>query len=306
MKLNVIDGFKKIYKSSYDLNTFPEFKIIAKSEFNEHYIDLIYNETIALELFNKYKIKQTNSKHYLNKLVKVKNDLFIITGIRFYSGDVNTPFVEILPDREISNLEINEIKELIAKTYRVFNPKYLMIASTKRNSEIISKDLNHIKDDHILIGRTSNAIVDDNLGICIKKLQSMDFYLEYNSNYSSSNYSNIPYQPKPEDISSISSSIREGLCFGFYRDTDLVAIIAGVNSYIGDLRSFYIIEKYIFPKFRGNGYSKICEIILKNELYNKFNFIWGTINDSNKPSLYSALSSGRKIIKTNILIPLGN
>ena len=86
------------------------------------------------------------------------------------------------------------------------------------------------------------------------------------------------------------------LQLAFYNEKPLGLIAAERSDFLGT-QAIYFNEILIYPEFKGRGLAKAMQRKFISELPDDFKLVWGTIDAQNFPSLKTAMSNGRKVIR---------
>lgn len=109
----------------------------------------------------------------------------------------------------------------------------------------------------------------------------------------------VPISDKEE----LSESIKAGLCsMAFYQNKPLGMIMGEASEELG-FNGLLVSDIFIAKQFRGQGFASPMQR-LYYKLHNEgFNFFFGYIDASNKPSYKNAVKQGRELLRQEVYLP---
>jgi hypothetical protein len=81
-------------------------------------------------------------------------------------------------------------------------------------------------------------------------------------------------------------------------------VIAAKPKELYGLPCAYIFEIFLAKRARGHGIGRLMQSQLLSGICARHPYVFGHINDSNRPSLSTAFSLGRRVIETEYFFPL--
>ena len=101
----------------------------------------------------------------------------------------------------------------------------------------------------------------------------------------------------------VSESIADGLCcMAFYQDEPLGMIMGESSEELG-LNGLLVSDIFIAKQFRGQGFASPMQRLYYQQHEQDFEFFFGYIDATNKPSYNNALKQGRRLLRQELYLP---
>jgi len=233
-----------------------------------------------------------------------------LAGIRFIGGNAKEPFIDVLPSWKITTeSEILEIIYLIKKEFRVFEPKYLQLWVEPSFEKHPYTKISFQVARRVICGFIGELDVQAELSDLEIKLSTVDddhYYNWYQSVYADFHEKNpnlvnwVPCNSKEE----MDESKSQKLLFWIYVNGKKAGIIGGCKSTLLGVNALYMDEILLTDAFKGKGLAPQVQKIYLAAICDRFDLVWGTIDAKNIPSTRTALRVGRKIVRSEIFLPL--
>ena len=253
---------------------------------------------IYTERFNYFKLDGTTAKDFRERILELKNDQFIMAGIRFKGLNVKKPFISIVANFEIKSDRLLVLAELIKKEFSVFNPIAFQFRSSSE-VELIAPGLSI--DRYTVVGTIENLIrqklPEHKETVEIVKLNNTDFYADYLNEYKNfhDKINNLKDEVKPESLEDFKDAICNQLLYKIFINGKHAGIIAGSAFDYYGVKGVCILEEILYSSFKGKGYGAYLQKEFAKKLQGRYQLLWGTISSLNQPSLKTALRNGRKV-----------
>lgn len=247
------------------------------------------------------------SSDYRETFIDLGDERGLILGVRFRGLDVSQCFVSAWPNYRIGTVaEVEEVKSIAKEVFRKFDLRWLSLSFDPRTTW---EGLSYFIDLITVVGETK-ALQGRNLedsDFFLDQVFDIDFYDRYSKEYKIlheeiPSFKNVVTK---ETISDLESSAEDSLLYKIMLGGEQVGVISGRREQKYGVRAICINEKLLFKDYRGKGNSLSCQQQFIEQLDGDEDIlVWGTILASNKPSLKSALRTGRKAIEADFFFDL--
>lgn len=307
MKLNQIEeqSFALAVLCTYDISGLGIDTTIAQNELKEELIseinDLNSEKTKQARL-EYFKVPGVNLSDYSEKLLSLNNGKKVIYGIRNFGGDPKLPFIQIIPNFEITSKKVAlDIYQSIKDQFNIFNPLYLGFQT---------KD----KIDADFFGSTFMVASSKE----IKKINPWDFekkiefetindssYYDWYKNGYDEFHKEVPELKEKVTVNSLESmtdSQEQGLLKFVSLNGERIGLIAGEREKFLGHDGLYFHEIFISAKWKKKGLAKAIQRKFICNFTDGHEYIWGTIDSFNIPSYKTAYSNKRRPIRHECFI----
>jgi hypothetical protein len=282
--------------STFNLSGLNIEKTIAlESLQNEHVEEFkeLNDEEVMKARYKYFAIKGTSPEDYEERFLKTSNGN-VQYGIRHLGGNREIPFINLLSDYELkTRKDVLVIFENIKKEMSIFSPLCLKFWSKAPNDSDFYGSLYMVQNSND-IKKMKPWILESE--IIFEKIIDNSYYEWYSEGYKLFHKKNISKKSKVtvNSLSEMSECIDDDLMY-FVNTSDglRLGLIAATKSNFLGHSSIYFNEIFIDEKYRGLGFAKAIQRKFIDKFVNKNDFIWGTIDATNKPSLKTAISNNR-------------
>lgn len=310
IKLNEAEK-KKFVEQRYQDFDFKTFNIL-KPDFNktlykelESYIELSDEKNLK-EWYKEINIPNTKVEDFKERIFDTKSGK-VLMGIRFLGLDINKPFVNVWSSFPIEN-ELQKIIDFAKNSFKIFQPKHIRFWANPKN-KLSKANQQHICQNYLVgsINEISKTEKPSNFeSIELVQITNLDFYDWYLELYQEFHQENPNLRSYVALCSKgiFEDSIKQNLCYFIQYKNEIIGIIAAEKDEYFGVPSLYMNEIVISKKFKGKKLATAIQRKLINFNKNEFEFIWGNIDQKNIPSTKNAFRIGRKIISSEILLPI--
>lgn len=292
---------------NYEIKNIPE-SVLKKSD-----VKLLHKSTKeqvelkfqSLSNGQRVKMLMKASKHpnkniadYFGQMINPDKNSLVISTIAFRDSDSGRiPFVRILCKNFnlLRYRNFDKLKNEIYKSHKMFKPEFLEFFEYSNSKSSKFDRWDNIVAGHIdTIKKIANP--ERHEEVIVKKVRDLSFYEEY-----CKEYKELRKLEMFETESIISKSdfkfyLDNGLICKIIINKDFAGLIAAHKTTMKYLIGYYIVEKVLFGKYRGQNYAAAAEKkFIGNLKAAKHEFVYGNIFTKNKPSLKTALKCGRHI-----------
>ncbi|MEZ4743983.1 MAG: hypothetical protein R3B45_16305 [Bdellovibrionota bacterium] len=309
MKLSDSDllAFSKANLSTFNLSKYKINKDLAikslQEDLNEEFNDLNSEETklARLKYFN---IQGASADDFSERVIKIDDKRKLICGIRHEGGNVELPFVQIIPNFSASDKEISDFyRQYLKSLFKVFEPRYVRVWSDKIIESVLIGST-YLVSTYGQIERVAKWPKEEE--ISFKNISDDSYYDWYKTSYNDFHEANKDLKDRvtinsPETMR---SSINDGLLKYVYLDEKKIGLIAAKRSKFLGHEGFYFNEILIDKGFKGTRLARAIQRKFITEFSKPNDFIWGTVDYQNKPSYKTAVSNGRTPVRFECFIPV--
>lgn len=302
MKLtnNDVQAFAQAEFNTFDLSDFCLHKDIAIKELRDEIVaewDELNSNDVMKSRHDYFKITDTKTSDYSERLLDLGGGKKIIYGIRHMGRDRDFPFIQLKPNFTIKDSrEVFQIDKDLKDELMVFKPLFLSFWSAKK------MDVDSIGATYLVTtAREMKELApwsgEKNLNL--HRVADDSYYDWYKNGYEKLHNKNPELEKKVTLNSRVSmkDSREQGLLYEVFIEGEKIGLISGERSSLLGHQGIYFHEIFIDEAWRGKGLAKAMQrkFLALNALDD--DFIWGTIDDSNLSSYKTALSNGRKPIR---------
>ncbi len=226
----------------------------------------------------------------------------MIAGIRHKAGDVNFPFIALSSccDTDLLISQRRLLTDILKDEFSVLRPKgfTLQLPASYDSISLPEADIWQLT----LAGKFSGDVSDSPL--TLKQVDRRFDYQAFVEQYRTWQMDN-PVTGKvvsPADEEELGQSIDQGLCFHGRLNGQPIGLIAGLEQDYCGLKGCCILEEFIYEPWRGKGLAAFMQQGFHHLTSDRFETIWGTIDEKNIPSLKTALACGRTIREKEFFI----
>ena len=233
-------------------------------------------------------------------------NLFIISVCR--NDDDETMF-EIFSEQSISEVAVKEVITYIRKVFCWCTPVHICVwpAPESPQAQQLLSLTGARAVDSLLGSQTPLLDVRDDLktDISLQPFELDKHWAWYEQEYTQFLAKNpamaniVPISDKEE----LCESIEEGLCsMAFYQGQPLGMVMGEVSEELG-FNGLLVSDIFIAKQFRGQGFASPMQRFYYQLHEPNFEFFFGYIDATNKPSYYNALKQGRKLLRQELYLP---
>ena len=230
-----------------------------------------------------------------------------LLGIRFLGMDISKPFVNVWANYDLND-DLEEIIAISKKEFVKFVPKYVRFF-VKPNAEL-SKKYHHFKEQSFYANKIAEIckkeFPENYFKIDLVPIENLDFMEWYKKLYYEFHLemNNLKFLVPPNDIEDFKKSIKDKLIYCVHFKGERIGLIAGEKDDFGGEASIYMTEIILCKDFKGKKLATATQRKFIELNHNKYQYIWGKISSRNAPSYCNALKVGRKIVSSEILLPI--
>jgi hypothetical protein len=226
----------------------------------------------------------------------------VIAGLRFKKLNPDFPFVQLCANFQFDQSHLLKMKGLIASEYSSLPLKGV----TLRHPPSISFDDAHERWSHLVFGKTTGlSAPGPSPDIRVQWEGPLDYYRQYEKEFENFLIEN------PERASYLSIESEEDLIeaannrllMSLWDKAGWIGVIAAKEKDLYGFPCSYIFEIFLAKRARGRGLGPLMQAQFLSKICTRFPYVYGHIDNSNQPSLRTAISLGRKIIETEYFFP---
>lgn len=240
------------------------------------------------------------------RIINTKNGKVLI-GIRFLGMDISKPFINVWANYSLEN-NLDEIIEIAKKEFNIFKPKHIRFWTNPKSPKAIKyKQYSH---QNILVNSIKTICKQDlpiNYdSISLVLVENDRYYPFYEKVYKEFHRKN----PKLKAYVSLNSRdvmndcLTQNLLYYIVYRKEKIGLISAEKYDIFGEKSLHVTEIVIDSKYKGKKLATATQRKFIETVKADFKYIWGEIDSINVPSLKNALRVGRKIVSTEILLPI--
>ena len=279
--------------SEMDLNRDNAINYL-KNEIKNELNDLNDNE-IKKQRANFFNIGQPDD--YQEHIVDIGDNKMLICGIRYIGCDLNYPFVKITANFQISNKkEAKELYEIVKSRFSIFSPKFVSFYTAQKfEADRFGYVYMVAPFDKI----NSSSAWENDGKVKLKKITNDSYYDWYCQGYDEFHIERPDLKGRVQVNSKekMNESLEQGLLYYALIKNEKVGLISGVKSDFLGHKGLYFNEILVRKEWKGNSLAKIIQQKMIKEAGSFSDFVWGTIDFRNQPSLRTALSNGRRPVR---------
>ncbi|MGE0173945.1 MAG: hypothetical protein AB7T49_14205 [Oligoflexales bacterium] len=242
------------------------------------------------------------AENLAERIVRLTGKKVGIIGIRFKQLNPNYPFCQLQLNFTPSLAEIETIKAIARRQFHSFSLKGMLIRQSPQFNAGQAQKWSHTVWGHTKVEEVELPKVD------LSWEKSVNFYAEYAREFEAFLCDNESKRSflRMESEADLNEAAEARLLLSIGDQSGWAGVIAGeVKSYHG-YPCLYIFELFLCKRLRGQKLARPLEAYFLRSLSNRFERVFGHIDDANQPSLRTAFSLGRSIIESEFFIPLDN
>ncbi len=302
---NDLASFATAVLNTYDLSKLKIDKERALSFLSDQILsdfeELNLAETMSAR-HQYYKIGEASD--YAESFIELGESKKIICGIRHLGGNPDLPFINCLPNFEMTSIEeAKKIARVVQSRFEKFSPRYLSFYSSKK------MEIDLIGSIYLVSNSKSMSEARDwklNETISLERIVDHSFYDWYKEGYEEFHQEQPHLRSKVtvNDLDTMTDSLDQGLLFYAKIGQERVGLIAAIKSEFLGHPGIYFNEIFLSKKFRGKGLAKSLQRKFILDHARPEDIVWGTIDDQNKYSYQTAVSNGREAIRYECFLKL--
>ena len=302
-----IQSFTLAQFNTYDLKGLEINKEVALKSLNKDFIEEINDlnrESTKKARHLHFKVKGTVPNDYAEKRLILDHEKSIIYGIRNMGANPELPFINLIPNFEITSKEIAlSLYENIKEEFKAFSPLYLSF----HTSNIINADFSGsiymvAKTEHV---KEKNPWpMEEKLSF--SPIHDDSYYDWYQKGYEQF-HKEVPALRERVTLNSketMAYSLSQGLLKFIEINGERIGLIAAEKSQFLGHSGLYFNEIFITKEWKGKGIAKAIQLKFIQSFVQDLDYIWGTIDSANLPSYRTAQTNGRRPIRYEAFINL--
>ncbi len=301
--------------SSYDLEILGIDPTSALSSASRELEDLLTlnDPAVMSRRSHHFSILGTTEDDYAEKFYRLDSDQAILAGIRHLSADPSHPFVHLMLPFAPKNSDLLRLAEFARSTFWKFAPKHLSFSARPRSAS--SNGLTEsgaeffVARNHVVGRVTELRKLQVPAGFNRISFEPFDFtksFSWYEKAYADFHLSNPQMKPwvPITDAEDLRDCVRDGWIFQVRVDGQVAGLVAARKEGFLGGPGAYMTELLLTEPFKGCRLASAVQRKFVNELEDGVEFIWGTIDARNQPSMKTALSLGRQVIRSEYFLKL--
>ena len=308
LKISDLQKLAEAELNTYSLKKFDFDRLASlnffKKDLQEEFKDLNLKDTKRKRL-EYFKVKGATTEDYEEKIFFLDKSRFLIGGIRNFGGDPKIPFVQIKSSFSLTSKEqVLDLYDSIKSHFQVFNPLFLSFFTAKK---IVTDRFGQItmlsrSDEIKRRGEWEGESI-----LKLRKIQEPnDYYDWYEKGYEQFHEERPDLKPSVVknslEIMEISRS-DDLLCFVEIEGKKIGLVAAEKRNFLGQ-KGIYFNDIFISKEWKGKGLAKKIQRKFIQEFTEGDEWIWGTIDSKNTPSLKTALANGREAVRYECFVNL--
>ena len=196
--------------------------------------------------------------------------------------------------------ELENIIEICKQEFKIFKPKHIRFWSKNKKQKNVCQ--NHIVGNIQEICVSKKPINYEN--VALEKITNLDFYAWYEKMYTQfhKDFPELKAYVSINSLETFTDIMKQKMCYFIYFEGEKVGLIAANKDECLGMPSIYMYEIIIDKKFKGKKIATASQRKLIELHKENYTYINGNIDSRNIPSTKNALSVGRKIISSEILL----
>ncbi len=280
-------------------------------------VNRIFSDAMAQEFYKYCPVPNASYEQFKNSWLELPELGHAIVGIRFWSLNLDRPFVEVVVSEQLlhKDADLEAIKHAVLAPYKAFRAKHLRLFLPSHwpgyGQGDISRWQGAFWEQRYLAARISDMharpVPAQTARLTLVKPSDMSFYTRYADLYQQ----RVAAQPmlseyaRLESQEDMASYLEEGTLFEVYIDGAWAGIVAVSRHEEEGLRGFLMIEILLTPDVSGQGFGVALQHQLVNQLAaNEDDVLFGTIDARNIAAIKTAQRSGRHDIGGFLWLPV--
>ena len=293
---------KNRIEQDFDTTFIEKDKINFETNILEEFDDLLQLSDIKniQKWFENVNIPNTKVEDFKERIIETSSGKILI-GIRFLGMDISKPFVNVWTSFAIEK-ELENIIEICKQEFKIFKPKHIRFWSKNKKQKNVCQ--NHIVGNIQEICVSKKPINYEN--VALEKITNLDFYAWYEKMYTQfhKDFPELKAYVSINSLETFTDIMKQKMCYFIYFEGEKVGLIAANKDECLGMSSIYMYEIIIDKKFKGKKIATASQRKLIELHKENYTYINGNIDSRNIPSTKNALSVGRKIISSEILLPI--
>ena len=293
---------KNRIEQDFDTIFIEKDKVNFETNILEEFDDLLQLSDIKniQKWFENVNIPNTKVEDFKERIIETSSGKILI-GIRFLGMDISKPFVNVWTSFAIEK-ELENIIEICKQEFKIFKPKHIRFWSKNKKQKNVCQ--NHIVGNIQEICVSKKPINYEN--VALEKITNLDFYAWYEKMYTQfhKDFPELKAYVSINSLETFTDIMKQKMCYFIYFEGEKVGLIAANKDECLGMSSIYMYEIIIDKKFKGKKIATASQRKLIELHKENYTYINGNIDSRNIPSTKNALSVGRKIISSEILLPI--
>lgn len=293
-----VRSFALAILETYDLSSLPIDRELALKTITEDLLeDLEDLNTQKVKEIRQARFKAGSPEDYAERIFDLGQGKQVICGIRHQGANPDLPFINAQTNFHIESLaKAKEVSATVSKHFKIFRPKnFCFHSATKLEADSIGTC-------YLVATAKSYSDISPRGGhhkIQLEPITDDNYYEWYTILYDNFHKESpeLKWKVTTCNKNTLDRSLSEGLLFYAKMDNQKIGLIAAKRRPFLGHHGLYFTEILIAKTWKGKGLAKELQRQYVLEHAHDGDFIWGTIDFDNKPSLKTALSNGRKIVR---------
>lgn len=227
----------------------------------------------------------------------------LIVGLRFRKLNAEFPFAHVTPGFPVTEEDLARLRREVPGWFSGLGLR----GFTLRAGPACLPAGSHEKWSHAVFGLTSGVPLLELPGhLHVRWEADTSFFPFYAREYAGFLRQNPDKNAflHAEDRETLEEAAKAGLLLSVYDAEGWAGAIAGTPKNFYGLDCLYIFEIFLAERLRGKKLAASLEALFLRGLASRFERVYGHISDANPASLRTALSVGRRVIESELFLPL--
>lgn len=266
-------------------------------------LDELASPATAEKRARRFKL-EVNDSVFQERLFRLQDGKLIVAGLRFRKLDPAFPFLHVTANFTVT---ASEWPEILGSLRAAFPAVPLRGITFRQGPD--SFGLFHRKWSHTVFGRTDVAteeFPDSEVKTdWDRQVRFYDLYKREYQNLLNESPERNAYL-RFEDEADLQAAAADGLLCSLTDRAGWGGVIAGREHRFYGWSCLYIFEIFLVERLRGRRLAGLLQRFFLRSLSSRYSHVIGHIDDSNRSSLNTALSAGRRIVETEYFVPFEN
>ena len=307
--------FAKAALLSFDLSIFEDFnaELALSSLVEEIDEQLELNDRDTKKgRHDFFKVRGASVDDYAERIFDIPGKGRVIAGIRHAGGNVERPFINVLPNYSLLSAEdLSLVKAELTTSFKVFEPKHLCVWLNPKSQLCRYLEEQSINPSQRYIVAPVKGISRNSLPPKYNEIELSEVTDTSYRDWYESAYKDF-HQISPElkdwvplnDVEEMKDSIQQRLMFDAIVDGKKVGLIAANREKFLGRPGVYFLEIVVSKDYKGKGYAPAMQRKFIDTVLTDAETVWGTIDARNLPSTKTAMRVGRIPIRCEFFIPI--
>lgn len=303
-----IRAFALAELTSFDLASFEYDRELALNaliqEITEEW-DELNDPEVMHSRWKHYQVPHAKATDYAEGLLELSSNKKVLYGIRHLSGNREHPFIKFKANFAFtSEDQVSEVYQQIQDKLQVFNPLSLCFWSADPEIGKCSLGATYL----VASAREMKQLPvwpEEEL-LELRAVSDHSYYEWYQRGYQKfhSLRPELKMKVSVNSLETMEDSMAQGLLCEVSLDQQRMGLISGERSSFLGHPGIYLNEIFLDHEWQGRGLAKAVQRKFVSTFAQDQDFIWGTIDHSNRPSYQTALANGRRPIRFECFLDL--